>query len=174
MRLRTSEHMWRRSLHVIPKIRRRPEASRGDIQRRDEGSDAGNRFGRSGCGGALCRGVDESAAVATLVGRLASRPRARSRVSGTLERVLRRNPDHPGANHYYIHAVEASKNPERALPSALRLGSLVPGAGHLVHMPSHIFLRLGDFQTSATEQLTASEVDRKYMERTDADRVSIR
>ncbi len=88
-------------------------------------------------------------------------------VLATLERVLRRNPDHPGANHYYIHAVEASKNPERALPSALRLGSLVPGAGHLVHMPSHIFLRLGDFQTSATVNKTASEVDRKYVERTD-------
>jgi tetratricopeptide (TPR) repeat protein len=83
-----------------------------------------------------------------------------------LESVLRRNPDHPGANHYYIHAVEASKNPERALPSAMRLGSLMPGAGHMVHMPSHIFLRLGDMQSSATVNETASEVDRKYIERT--------
>jgi tetratricopeptide (TPR) repeat protein len=85
-----------------------------------------------------------------------------------LERVLRRDPDHPGANHYYIHAVEASKNPERALPSAMRLGSLMPGAGHLVHMPSHIFLRVGDFQTSAAVNETASEVDRKYIERSGA------
>ena len=63
-----------------------------------------------------------------------------------LEGVLRRDPNHPGANHYYIHAVEASKNPERALPSAMRLGSLMPGAGHIVHMPSHIFLRVGDHE----------------------------
>jgi tetratricopeptide (TPR) repeat protein len=83
-----------------------------------------------------------------------------------LETVLRRDPSHPGANHYYIHAVEASKNPERALPSAMRLGSLMPGAGHLVHMPSHIFLRLGDFETSATVNETASEVDQRYIERT--------
>ncbi|MCZ2075172.1 MAG: tetratricopeptide repeat protein [Bryobacteraceae bacterium] len=85
-----------------------------------------------------------------------------------LEGVLRRDPSHPGANHYYIHAVEASKNPERALPSAMRLGSLMPGAGHMVHMPSHIFLRVGDFEQSAVVNETASEVDRKYIERSGA------
>ena len=85
-----------------------------------------------------------------------------------LEGVLRRDPSHPGANHYYIHAVEASKTPERALPSAMRLGSIMPGAGHIVHMPSHIFLRLGDFQSSANVNETASEVDRKYIERSGA------
>ena len=84
------------------------------------------------------------------------------------ENVLRRDPNHPGANHYYIHAVEASKTPERALPSAMRLGSIMPGAGHIVHMPSHIFLRLGDFQLSATVNETASEVDRRYIERSGA------
>jgi tetratricopeptide (TPR) repeat protein len=83
-----------------------------------------------------------------------------------LESVLRRNPNHPGANHYYIHAVEASRNPERALPSAYRLGNLMPGAGHMVHMPSHIFIRTGDHELSATVNVTASEVDRKYIERT--------
>ena len=82
-----------------------------------------------------------------------------------LERILRRSPQHPGANHYYIHAVEASKTPERALPSAMRLGGLMPGAGHMVHMPSHIFLRLGDFESSAAVNITASEVDRKYIAR---------
>src|SRR5262245_51708636 len=82
-----------------------------------------------------------------------------------LENVLKRDPNHPGANHYYIHAVEASRNPERALPSAMRLGALMPGAGHMVHMPSHIFLRVGDFETSATVNKTASEVDRRYVER---------
>ncbi len=85
-----------------------------------------------------------------------------------LEGVLRRDPNHPGANHYYIHAVEASKNPERALPSAHRLGNLMPGAGHLVHMPSHIFIRTGDHELSATVNVTASEVDRKYIERSGA------
>ncbi|HUQ91176.1 MAG TPA: hypothetical protein VM120_05800 [Bryobacteraceae bacterium] len=85
-----------------------------------------------------------------------------------LERVLRRNPNHPGANHYYIHAVEASKNPERALPSAMRLGSLMPGAGHIVHMPSHIFLRVGDMELSAAVNVTASEVDKKYIQRSGA------
>jgi tetratricopeptide (TPR) repeat protein len=85
-----------------------------------------------------------------------------------LEGVLRRDPNHPGANHYYIHAVEASKTPERALPSAMRLGSIMPGAGHIVHMPSHIFLRVGDHQSSASVNETASEVDRKYIERSQA------
>ena len=83
-----------------------------------------------------------------------------------LEGVLRRDPNHPGANHYYIHAVEASRNPERALPSAMRLGSLVPAAGHLVHMPSHIYLRVGDFETSAAVNKNAAEVDQRYVEST--------
>jgi tetratricopeptide (TPR) repeat protein len=85
-------------------------------------------------------------------------------IVGVLENVLRRDPNHPGANHYYIHAVEASNNPERGLPSAMRLGSLMPGAGHMVHMPSHIFLRLGDFEAAANVNKTASEVDREYIE----------
>ena len=61
-----------------------------------------------------------------------------------LESVLRRNPNHIGANHYYIHTVEASRNPERALASAKRLETLVPAAGHLVHMPAHVYARTGD------------------------------
>jgi tetratricopeptide (TPR) repeat protein len=85
-----------------------------------------------------------------------------------LEGVLRRDPNHPGANHYYIHAVEASKNPDRALPSAMRLGSLMPGAGHIVHMPSHIFLRVGDFQSSAEVNKTAANVDKNYLDRSGA------
>lgn len=85
-----------------------------------------------------------------------------------LERILRRDPNHPGANHYYIHAVEASKNFERALPSALRLGGLMPGAGHIVHMPSHIFLRLGDYEASAAVNETASRVDKEYIQRSGA------
>jgi tetratricopeptide (TPR) repeat protein len=85
-----------------------------------------------------------------------------------LENVLRRNPNHPGANHYYIHSVEASKNPERALPSAARLGSLMPGAGHMVHMPSHIYIRVGEHELSATVNETAASVDEKYIKRSGA------
>ncbi len=89
-------------------------------------------------------------------------------IVSVLEGVLRRNPNHPGANHYYIHAVEASHTPERALPSAMRLGALMPGAGHLVHMPSHIFLRVGEHERSAEVNKTAAEVDRRYIERSGA------
>src|SRR5690606_23571336 len=64
-------------------------------------------------------------------------------VLATLEHVLGRNPEHPGAIHLYIHAVEASATPERALPHAQRLAALMPGAGHIVHMPAHIYYRVG-------------------------------
>ena len=64
--------------------------------------------------------------------------------------------------------MEASKNPERALPSALRLGGLMPGAGHLVHMPSHIFLRIGDYESSAAVNKTAALVDENYIKRSGA------
>ena len=87
-----------------------------------------------------------------------------------LESVLRNNPDHPGANHFYIHAVEASRNLERAIPSAMRLMTLTPGAGHLVHMPGHIFLQTGDFDLAADTNVKASAADRAFIERTGADR----
>jgi tetratricopeptide (TPR) repeat protein len=80
-----------------------------------------------------------------------------------LEGVLRRNPNHTGANHYYIHAVEASSNPERALPSAARLGKLAPKAGHLVHMPSHIYIRTGDYHEAAQVNADAIVADREYI-----------
>jgi tetratricopeptide (TPR) repeat protein len=64
----------------------------------------------------------------------------------TLEAVLEHNPNHAGANHFYIHAIEASQTPERAIPSAERLETLVPGAGHLVHMPAHVYWRTGRYQ----------------------------
>lgn len=81
-----------------------------------------------------------------------------------LEEVLRRDPNHIGANHLYIHAVEASKTPERALPSAARLGRLAPAAGHLVHMPGHIYLRTGEYAESARVNEAAAEADRRYLE----------
>jgi tetratricopeptide (TPR) repeat protein len=80
-----------------------------------------------------------------------------------LEEVLRRVPDHPGANHFYIHAVESSPTPERAIPSAQRLMGIVPGAGHLVHMPGHIWMVLGEYEMAATVNDRAAQVDREYM-----------
>ncbi|XXF75932.1 hypothetical protein P2318_23115 [Myxococcaceae bacterium GXIMD 01537] len=84
-------------------------------------------------------------------------------IVSTLEGVLRASPDHPGANHYYIHAVEASTSPERALASADRLGSLMPSAGHVVHMPSHIYLRVGRYEKASEANREALEADRKYL-----------
>lgn len=86
-------------------------------------------------------------------------------IVATLESVLRRNPSHTGANHYYIHAVEASPNPERALSSAMRLGRLAPSAGHLVHMPSHIYIRTGDYTEAAKSNVDAIVADRAYIEK---------
>ena len=80
-----------------------------------------------------------------------------------LENVLRRDPQHIGANHLYIHAVEASRNPERGLPSAERLGKLTPAAGHLVHMPGHIYIRTGDYAQAAKVNIDAAAVDRAYI-----------
>jgi tetratricopeptide (TPR) repeat protein len=82
-----------------------------------------------------------------------------------LESVLARNPEHAGANHYYIHALEASPNPERALPSAQRLGTMVPQAGHLVHMPAHIYERTGYFEEAARSNAEAAKVDAAYAEK---------
>lgn len=85
-----------------------------------------------------------------------------------LESVLRRDPDHAGANHFYIHAVEASKSLERAIPSAERLMTLAPAAGHLVHMPGHIYLQTGDYELAAKTNVAAAEADRQLVERTGA------
>jgi tetratricopeptide (TPR) repeat protein len=84
-------------------------------------------------------------------------------IVGILESVLRRAPNHIGANHYYIHAVEASFSPERALPSAERLKTLAPAAGHLVHMPAHILARTGDHEGAARANLAGAEADREYL-----------
>jgi pimeloyl-ACP methyl ester carboxylesterase len=89
-------------------------------------------------------------------------------IVATLEEVLKRDPNHAGANHLYIHAVEASKHPERALPSAARLEKLAPQAGHLVHMPSHVYIRTGDYTAAAKSNADAAEVDRAYIKATGA------
>lgn len=79
-----------------------------------------------------------------------------------LERVLAKNPDHPGALHLYIHAVEASANPRRAEGAADRLAKLMPGAGHIVHMPSHIYWRVGRYADAVKVNAAAVETDRAY------------
>ena len=85
-----------------------------------------------------------------------------------LESVLRRDPEHIGANHYYIHAIEASGHPERALASAKRLETRVPWAGHLVHMPAHVYMQLGDYGSAARSNEAGAAADRAYIERTGA------
>ncbi|MFD0461012.1 hypothetical protein ACFQY9_03025 [Microvirga aerilata] len=76
---------------------------------------------------------------------------------------LKAEPDHPGAIHLYIHAVEASDRPERAAPHAARLAALMPGAGHLVHMPSHIWYRLGRWRESLDANVQAAAVDERLL-----------
>jgi hypothetical protein len=83
-------------------------------------------------------------------------------IVATLEQVLKLDPRHPGANHLYIHALEASPNPGRALPSADRLRTLVPGSSHLVHMPSHIYARVSRWDDAARANLQAMQADVAY------------
>jgi tetratricopeptide (TPR) repeat protein len=86
-------------------------------------------------------------------------------ILATLEAVLALQPDNPGANHLYVHASEASLHPERALAAADRLRDLVPGAGHLVHMPAHIDLRLGHYAEASLANVRAMGADRKHADR---------
>ncbi len=81
-----------------------------------------------------------------------------------IEDVLRRDPDHIGANHYYIHALEASPYPERALISADRLGALIPWQGHLVHMPAHIYIHTGHYDRAAKVNEDAIKADEEYFQ----------
>ena len=84
-------------------------------------------------------------------------------IVSTLETVLQKYPDHPGACHYYIHAVEASREPQRALACADRLPGLMPGAGHLVHMPAHIYARVGMYHESSERNAEAAHADERYL-----------
>jgi len=83
-------------------------------------------------------------------------------IVAVLESVLKRDPNHLGANHFYIHAVEASTHPEAGLPSAQRLAGLAPASGHLVHMPSHIYIRTGDHESGEKTNVAAVRVDDAY------------
>jgi predicted Zn-dependent protease len=86
-------------------------------------------------------------------------------IVGTLEGVLAREPNHPGACHYYIHAVESSLQPEKALPCADRLEQLMPGAGHLVHMPAHVYMRVGRYDLAVQHNQHAIHEDVAFIER---------
>jgi len=85
-------------------------------------------------------------------------------IIAVLEGVVKRDPTHPGANHYYIHAVEASTNPSRALASAQRLETLVPAAGHLVHMPFHIYFQTGFYDAAARVNAAGAAADEAYVQ----------
>lgn len=80
-----------------------------------------------------------------------------------LETVLTKFPEHPGAHHLYIHLVEASPTPEIGLKSANFLASAMPGAGHIVHMPAHIYVRVGDYAKSIEANTKAVKVDEEYL-----------
>ena len=84
-------------------------------------------------------------------------------IVATLESVIRREPNHLGAIHYYIHSVEASRSPERALAGANRLAQLAPGAGHIVHMPAHIYIRTGDYEAAVKTNQKAAQADQVYL-----------
>ncbi|MEO0475639.1 MAG: tetratricopeptide repeat protein [Planctomycetota bacterium] len=102
----------------------------------------------------------------------AGKPKGRiEEIVEVLEASFGRYPEHPGANHFYIHAVEASNDPDRAVPAAERLMDLVPGSGHLVHMPSHIFIRVGRYADAAKSNIDAVQADRVYFERAPAPRM---
>jgi tetratricopeptide (TPR) repeat protein len=84
-------------------------------------------------------------------------------IVATLESVIKRDPNHMGAVHYYIHAVEASASPERALAGANRLAAMAPAAGHLVHMPAHVYIRTGDYAAAVKTNQAAAIADRAYL-----------
>src|SRR3979409_1047782 len=83
-------------------------------------------------------------------------------IVATLESVTKRDPNHLGALHYYIHTVEASNSPERALAGANRLAAMAPAAGHIVHMPAHVYIRTGDYAAAVKTNQDAAGVDRPY------------
>jgi tetratricopeptide (TPR) repeat protein len=93
------------------------------------------------------------------------RPKAPSTLEAlrALEPVVKRNTNHPGACHYYIHAIEASDQAYKAIPCAQRLASLMPGAGHLVHMPTHIYIKLGQWDLAAEGNTHAVHSDEQFI-----------
>jgi len=89
--------------------------------------------------------------------------RGTAEAKAALEAVMAIRPDHPGANHLYIHLLESSNMPEIALPAADRLAALMPGAGHIVHMPSHIYVRVGQHTKSIEHNQRSADADAEFM-----------
>jgi tetratricopeptide (TPR) repeat protein len=87
-----------------------------------------------------------------------------AQIQAMLERVMERDPRHPGANHYYVHTMEASPHPERALAAAERLRGLMPAAGHLEHMPAHILQRVGRYEEAAEANRRGAGADQAYLD----------
>jgi tetratricopeptide (TPR) repeat protein len=87
-------------------------------------------------------------------------------ILATLESVLKRDPAHPGANHYYIHAVEASPDPGRGIAAAKRLRGLMPASGHLEHMPAHIMQRVGRYEDASEANRKGIAADLAYLSKT--------
>ena len=85
-----------------------------------------------------------------------------------LHTVLRRDPDHPGANHFFIHAVESGPTPEQGIPAAERVERFAPAAGHLVHMASHIYVRVGEYDRAVVSNERASRADENYLDQVQA------
>jgi hypothetical protein len=99
-----------------------------------------------------------------------AKPKGRTQeIIYALERVLERNPGHAGAIHFYIHTMEASTKPNRALPFARQLGQQMPGAGHIVHMPAHIYYRVGLYKDALDANIAAIGVDEKYFRNSPSD-----
>jgi len=89
-------------------------------------------------------------------------------IVATLESVLKRDPNHMGAIHYYIHTVEASESPQRALAAANKLAAMAPAAGHLVHMPAHVYIRTGDYASAVKTNQAAALADQTYIKNSGA------
>jgi tetratricopeptide (TPR) repeat protein len=87
-------------------------------------------------------------------------------IVATLESVLKRDPRHPGANHYYVHTLEASQHPDKAVGAAERLRGMMPAAGHLEHMPAHIMQRVGRYEEAAEANRKGAAADRSYFAKT--------
>jgi len=90
-------------------------------------------------------------------------PQQDAEIVTVLESVIHDHPSHVGANHYYVHAVEGSANPTRAIESARRLETLVPDIGHLLHMPSHVYMRTGDYSAAIATNVRAAAADLAYL-----------
>ena len=95
---------------------------------------------------------------------LASQTPAKKKSSAILQSVMKEDPENSAANHYWIHAVEASPHPEQALHSAEILGRLAPTSGHMVHMPGHIFYRTGDYARAKECFAASMQADEQYMQ----------